>query len=294
MACMGAFGFRYDPWGIALFGTIGLLLAAAVAGLIRRQLYDAALLLECYLLLLASALLLSVVTCALAATNAPYADDVLIAIDRYLFGSHWLDIATFFSRRPLTTAILSFVYSSLAWQPFVIPGLLVLRGRQRDARAITLAWLIAATLCVLAVPVAPALGGYLHYGTKPADFPYVLVTAAWDFEPLITAIRSGALRELGAAPIVGIVTFPSFHAAGAIVLGYYGRHATAGCAIVAIDAAMLVSTVPIGGHYVVDVLAGATIAIIAIAITARVYTSDALSRPAVATDSPSTVILAAR
>ncbi|MET0375870.1 MAG: phosphatase PAP2 family protein [Rhizorhabdus sp.] len=147
---MGAFGFRYDPWGIALFGTIGLLLAAAVAGLIRRQLYDAALLLECYLLLLASALLLSVVTCALAATNAPYADDVLIAIDRYLFGSHWLDIATFFSRRPLTTAILSFVYSSLAWQPFVILGLLVLRGRPRDARAITLAWLIAATLCVLA------------------------------------------------------------------------------------------------------------------------------------------------
>ncbi len=98
VACMGAFGFRYDPSGIALFGTIGLLLAAAVAGLIRRRLYDAALLLECYLLLLVSALLLSVVTCALAATNAPYADDVLIAIDRYLFGSNWLDIATFFSR----------------------------------------------------------------------------------------------------------------------------------------------------------------------------------------------------
>ncbi len=93
---------------------------------------------------------------------------------------------------------------------------------------------------------------------------------------------------------MGIVTFPSFHAAGAIILGYYGRHATAGCAIVAIDVAMLVSTVPIGGHYVVDVLAGATIAIVAIAITARVYTSDASRRPAVATDSPSTVILAAR
>lgn len=292
VACMGAFGFRYDLPAIALLGMAGLLLSAAVAGLTRRRMSDAALLLECYLLLLASAVILSAVTCTLAATKAPYVDDVLIAIDRRLFGSSWLDIATFFSRRPLTTAILSFVYSSLSWQPFVILGLLVLRRRHSEARSITLTWLIASTLCVLAMPVAPALGGYLHYGTRPADFPYVLVTAAWDFEPLITAIRSGQLRALGAAPIVGIVTFPSFHAAGAIILGYYGRHATAGFAIFAINAAMLISTVPIGGHYIVDVLAGAAIALVAIAVTASVHASAASGRPAEPVGSPPKDILA--
>lgn len=129
----------------------------------------------------------------------------------------------------------------------------------------TLAWLLAPMLCVVALPFAPALGGYLNYATSQADYPYVLVGAAWDFEPLISAIRSGELRHLGANPIVGVVTFPSFHAAGAVILGWCGRKAPGGAIVVGLNGAMLVSTIPIGGHYLIDVAGGILVAALALA-----------------------------
>jgi len=264
--CMLAFGFSYD------LEAAGFLIAGAAALLYvsyrlkRVRMAAAGLLLESFIILLISAILLSIVSCSLAATNARYVDSSLVTIDRTVFGLSWLEVATFFSRQPMATMALSLVYSTLAWQPFVLLGLFAVQQKTQDLQEFTLAWLLAPMMCVIALPFVPALGGYLHYGTSPADYPYVLVGAAWDFEPLISSIRSGELRHLGANPIVGVVTFPSFHAAGAVILGWCGRKAPAGAVIVALNAAMLVSTIPIGGHYLIDVAGGVLIAALALAL----------------------------
>ena len=63
----------------------------------------------------------------------------------------------------------------------------------------------------------------------------------------------------------GLVTFPSFHTSLAIITTYAVR----GIRFVTLPVAILnglviVSTLPEGGHYLIDVIAGAIISIIAI------------------------------
>ena len=63
----------------------------------------------------------------------------------------------------------------------------------------------------------------------------------------------------------GIITFPAFHAASAILLTYPCRH----CkplfgAVRVINGLMLISIPTEGGHYLVDVIAGVLVAVLSI------------------------------
>ena len=77
--------------------------------------------------------------------------------------------------------------------------------------------------------------------------------------------------------VQGLVTFPSFHTSLAIITTYAVR----GIKVVATPVAILngiviISTLPEGGHYLIDLIAGAvisTIAIVAIRTRYLAYTS---------------------
>jgi membrane-associated phospholipid phosphatase len=66
----------------------------------------------------------------------------------------------------------------------------------------------------------------------------------------------------------GIIQFPSYHAAGAVLLSYafagFPRWIAAPTLIV--ETVLTVSAIPIRGHHLVDVLAGAALAIASIAV----------------------------
>ena len=63
------------------------------------------------------------------------------------------------------------------------------------------------------------------------------------------------------ATIEGLITFPSFHTALAVVTAwaFWGTRYIAGPTLV-LNLTVIASTVPVGGHYFVDVFAGAAIA----------------------------------
>ena len=78
--------------------------------------------------------------------------------------------------------------------------------------------------------------------------------------PVFDAYRSGVLMTADIRHVDGVVSFPSFHAAMALMTAHALRGvprllgpALAWCGLV------LASTIPIGGHYVADVLAGAVV-----------------------------------
>jgi membrane-associated phospholipid phosphatase len=80
-------------------------------------------------------------------------------------------------------------------------------------------------------------------------------------------LRSGPAAVLDFRKMEGLVTFPSFHTVLAIITAYAFR----GFRLLALPAlvlngAVIVSTLPEGGHYLVDVLAGALIAAAGIAL----------------------------
>jgi membrane-associated phospholipid phosphatase len=81
------------------------------------------------------------------------------------------------------------------------------------------------------------------------------------------ALRAGADVDWQSAQ--GIITFPSCHTAWAIILvaGFWPTRLR--WPAVALNAAMLVSTVTVGGHYYVDVMAGAVVAVVAIRATGK-------------------------
>jgi membrane-associated phospholipid phosphatase len=88
----------------------------------------------------------------------------------------------------------------------------------------------------------------------------------WHYSELMR-LRSGEpfLYQMDKAK--GLVTFPSYHTALGIIITYALREIRWIFVPAAIlNSAMLVSTVPEGGHHLIDVLAGLSIALVSISI----------------------------
>ncbi len=124
----------------------------------------------------------------------------------------------------------------------------------------------ASVVCVLAA-LAPALGAYVFHPLDPQTLERLPTTdtGRWHLTQFLAA-RSGELKILDPLKLEGVVTFPSFHAALAVILTHSLRCIPwLGFPALLLNGVMLVSTIAIGGHYLVDVIAGVLIAIIAIA-----------------------------
>ncbi len=84
-------------------------------------------------------------------------------------------------------------------------------------------------------------------------------------------IRAGLWTTLDFNKVDGIVTFPSFHAALAVVFPFAVRRVRWALTIMApLNALMLLSTPTVGGHYLADTVAGVLLALISIALTTAI------------------------
>jgi membrane-associated phospholipid phosphatase len=93
-----------------------------------------------------------------------------------------------------------------------------------------------------------------------------------DFDHMrhLPLLREGKMRVLEIGQLTGIVTFPSFHAAGAMLYLWalwtirWMRPIALICNVL-----LLLSTPIDGGHYFIDVVAGVSLAILAILAVRR-------------------------
>ena len=152
----------------------------------------------------------------------------------------------------------SAVYQSILAQAFllVIIGSIFRPGERN--KEFTWILLVSMSIMVVVSTFTPAIGKVGQLGSGYVD--------------AIHAIRSGAWRVFTYARAEGIVTFPSYHAALAIIFVYISTRPD--LRVVAIPFAllnflMLLSIPPIGGHYLVDLLGGAAVALVSI-MTVRV------------------------
>ena len=92
-------------------------------------------------------------------------------------------------------------------------------------------------------------------------------------------VRDGSLRQLSLTALTGLVTFPSFHTAAAVLyLWAFWPVRWIGPAAVAINVVMVLATPICGGHYLVDVFAGIGIAVAS--ILAAKWIADRVLQPA--------------
>ena len=198
----------------------------------------------------------------------PLQDARLEAWDSAL-GFNALHAVGWLNRHPALAQALACSYVSFFPQMLLLPLVLVIANRLERAYAATFVVLLLGVIGSAASVFFPAVGFYVHHGIRDGAFPHVAQSLGY-FHVQLDAVRSDPSFVLDVAHAKGIVSFPSGHAAIAVLCAWAAwplRRAR--WPFVALNAAMIVSTIPQGAHYLVDVIAGVSIAIASILIATR-------------------------
>jgi membrane-associated phospholipid phosphatase len=189
-----------------------------------------------------------------AASGYPLVDSASARLDAILFGFDWNVEANWVSNHPTLDWLLQQAYFSLYYQGalvFLIGS--ISRPGERNGEIIWQFCISLALTCAIFY-FTPAVAHVAHAGT--------------DWLKTLMMIRSGEWTSLDFSHVEGIITFPSFHTTLAILLTYAVRHHRWALAVlVPLNMLLIVATLSVGGHYLVDLPAGAAVAFISIFAT---------------------------
>jgi hypothetical protein len=202
---------------------------------------------------------------ALAARAGPLWDGAFADADRAL-GFDWPAIRALLDQWPLLVAALGVSYHSLSLQMVVVICALSAARRLDVLRITVCAAIGSGFVTVLLSGLFPADGNVFD----PAAYRHLWPSVPWQQMELLHGLRSGAMRTIDFLQLEGIVTFPSYHATLAVLFAWSFRSVpgmrTAGPAWAGLT---LIATPVFGGHYMVDVLAGALLAAISVILARR-------------------------
>jgi membrane-associated phospholipid phosphatase len=200
---------------------------------------------------------------AAAGAAIPLQDGWLDAIDRAI-GFDWMALLGWLNGEPLIFAGLRLIYISLLPQMMIAVLCLAYTGQLTWLRVFMLAFIIAALITIAISAVLPAAGVWLHYGLTERDSAVIpMVRTVW---PVFTGLRDGSFRALVAAGAEGVITFPSLHAALAVILiAAIWPIRVLRLPILVLNSVLLVATPIDGAHYLIDVIAGVVVAAVSLA-----------------------------
>lgn len=184
------------------------------------------------------------------------------------FGLDWMSLFRWVAAHPAIYTGSNIVYFALA--PELIFLLLLLEGLGRRGQATELrrCFVASALITIFFGILMPAAGPFVFY-----HLPIAQTTAYVAQE---AALRNGALRLIDLANAEGLVAFPSFHAALAILCAYAARSLKyLTVPVLLLNILIVISSPVIGGHYYVDIFAGLILAAAVIAVERRLTSRDA-------------------
>jgi hypothetical protein len=221
--------------------------------------------------------LMTPVTYFAAAANLPMQDMALHAADRAL-GLDWMAYYNFIYDHHALLVAAVWTYSMIGWPVFGVPIVLGWTGRYRRLQTFTLAFGIALVITTAVFAFVPAMGTYHLFKFLPD--PEVFTPGGYiDQVRDLPLVRDGSLRHLSLIELAGIIAFPSFHAAAAVIfLWALWPVRWIGPVALTLNLLMLLATPVVGGHYFVDVFAG--IAVAAVSIAAAAWITSRLTRTA--------------
>lgn len=208
--------------------------------------------------------ILAPVSYVCARNSLPLFNDAFQAADLAL-GYDWHFWADFENGVPALSLVLRTAYASILPQTVLVLTLLPVIGDGQRGFSFIRASLIAA--------IVACAGSY----AMPAAMPEAVDTAWYGHW---SELRTTAPFSVSLSEMEGIITFPSFHAAVAVLL----LHAVRGLGIVTVvfgiaEILMLISTTTYGHHYFCDVLAGIAVAVGAIWLTFHLDRRFPATRP---------------
>ncbi len=203
----------------------------------------------------------------LAATvNLPLVDAQLAAFDQAL-GFNWLGMLDFVNSYAIFGRLTSAIYYTALAQLALILLFLGLKKRTDALRELIDIYWITLIITIVLSAIGPAIGPFAFYSPPLEHFSVVKPTAGIVFLPDYLALRAGTFHTFNFGALQGIIEFPSFHAALALMMTWALRHIPwmliVGCIY---NGLMLLATLTEGGHYLSDVIIGSLIVCAVIAL----------------------------
>jgi hypothetical protein len=193
----------------------------------------------------------------LATLGWPLVDARLAAFDAGC-GIHVPHLCQWAENHPSLAVVLRIAYDSLLYQTAAVIALLGLRGDRRRLETFIVSFMLAALIALAIFVAMPARGPFAEYGLIPA-------ADQARFIEHFHSLRNGSRTVISYRGAEGLITFPSFHVAWALVIVWALRGSRRVFPLVAVlNVLLIVSTMTTGWHYFADVLGGAAVAIVAI------------------------------
>jgi membrane-associated phospholipid phosphatase len=198
------------------------------------------------------------------AINWPLQDHTFLAIDRAM-GMDPESIVRFVNDHTWLMKFLETGYGFIKWFLVAIPIILAATLRLTRLQHFVAAFSLALAVTLVVSAFVPAIGTFYGLGISPDEFPSINTKIYAAQLRDILAVRAGVLRDLELFKLAGVVSFPSFHAASA-VLYMWALWPVRGIGVVAaaMNVLMIAATPVIGAHYVIDVIGGVLLAVICI------------------------------
>jgi membrane-associated phospholipid phosphatase len=146
-------------------------------------------------------------------------------------------------------------YTSINWQPFAVLGVGLFFGDARRIDTLAAAWALGLALCILPFHFLPAQSLFAFHHLTEHGWP---IHPGGSHPKVLEALRSGAMQGLSVDSVTGLVTIPSFHACAAVILACaFWPYRLLRWPMLALNVAMALAAIPVGSHYVVDIVVGA-------------------------------------
>jgi membrane-associated phospholipid phosphatase len=190
--------------------------------------------------------------------------DGALATADHVLGLNWLDMYQWLTRHPTIEAGAHTVYGSLGAEMIILLVALELLGHHNQARAFLLWFMVSAIATVSIGILMPAAGAFVYYHLPEASSTgYV---AQW------TSLRNGTLHTFNPFEVQGLVVFPSFHAALAVLCAYVARSLRIlKIPLLALNLLIILSSPAEGGHYFIDIIAGIILAAFTVSLPGYIF-----------------------
>jgi hypothetical protein len=208
----------------------------------------------------------------------PFVDDDLARLDG-LLGLNWLAYTTWVSHYPWIVFAFQVAYQGLTLVTAVIFAMLfVVIGSERAREFCRLVFWTSLVTAIIGVafPARAAMDRFASTSLRSVFGPDAGVYPI----PYITAARGPGVAILDMRELPGLIAMPSFHTICGLLIVYSCRGHRLLFPLVALYCATMIASAPIlGGHYFVDLIAGAVFTAIAIAIDFRVAGRGSMGNP---------------
>jgi membrane-associated phospholipid phosphatase len=200
----------------------------------------------------------------------PRIDDFLASIDRHM-GIYWPALILFMAKHPTANAILFFVYRFSTWQTVILIAALGRKDRIGTVEQLCLTLVLCGIFTIGMWMVLPSFGAIAVYGLPSAIASHLPISVDQNYAQELLRLWTNGPGLISPLAIKGLVGFPSFHAAQAVIVAWYARRlGILFYPFLVFNILVIVSTPVQGGHHVVDVIGGIAVAALAIWLVGKV------------------------